>query len=73
LEVTDEKENSNIVAGMNNAVVQITLHYAGRKAVNWLGGIKKANSQKTFGSWSVRAIASNSNNRTDVIDLTRAN
>ena len=74
LEVTDAKVNNNIVAGMDSAVGQIALHFAGRKAVNWAGRLKPPfDTSKDFGSWSVRAIASNSNNGTAVFDLTRTN
>ena len=73
--MTDAKVDNNIVTGMDAAVEQIAQHYAGRKAIQWLSGLKNPpiDATKDFGSWSVRAIASNSNNGTAVFDLTRAN
>jgi hypothetical protein len=75
LEVTDAKVDNSIVAGMDAAVGKIILHYAGSKVGHWLNGLGNppVDATKDFGSWSVRAIASNSNNGTAVFDLTRTN
>jgi hypothetical protein len=75
VEVTDEKVNNSIVASMDAAADKIILHYAGNRIVHWLSGLGKPpfDATKHFGAWSVRAIASNSNNGTSVFDLTRTN
>ncbi len=75
LELTGAKADNNIVASMDSAAAKIILHYVGGKVGHWLNGLGNppVDATKKFGSWSVHAIASNSNNGTAVFDLTRAN
>jgi len=72
LELTGAKDDNSNVAEMAQATRQITLHYAGRKAVQWLSGLKPpfGATSKSFGPWTVQANESNSNHGTATLVLT---
>jgi hypothetical protein len=74
LEITGITANGDTLASMESAVQRITVHYVGRKPIQWLSGLsnKSIDATKTFGRWSVRAIANSSHHGENELELTRA-